>query len=105
MMVPVTVISSVVLALCFFPFFFSFGCANASGASNVQQIRTVIGFFMLCLLLIFYVTVDSPLQRDSEARAARNLDFPPSEHLHRWKRNNEHLQHNVHGGLFHAETL
>jgi hypothetical protein len=47
MIVPVTVTASVVLAPCFLPF--DSGCANASGASNVQQTRMVIGFFMLCL--------------------------------------------------------
>jgi len=50
MIVPVTVISSVVVGLC--PLLFDSGCANASGASSAQQTRTLIGFFMLCLLLV-----------------------------------------------------
>jgi hypothetical protein len=79
MIVPVTVTGSVVFAFCFVPF--EPGWANASGASSALQMT------MATRLFIIYPPVDVndwmmttfPLQRDSGARAARNLDF--SRHL------------------------
>ena len=56
MIVPVTVIASVVVAPCPLPF--DSGCANASGASNAQQTKIVIGFFMSYLLLVLMVVRD-----------------------------------------------
>jgi hypothetical protein len=48
-------------------------CANASGTSTMQQARVTIVLFIVCLLLM--LTLILSLQRDSEARAARNFDF------------------------------
>jgi hypothetical protein len=69
--VPVTVISSVVVAACPLPF--DSGCANASGANNAQQMRMVIGFFILSLLLCWLYVSSFTLYKGIPERVLQEI--------------------------------